>query len=257
VPGTIEKLSLELNGPNAVFSYIDMLLQNAALTMSGILANDVFRHGQNVGTDRTARINGLDEALSDGSVNGFLGQTYTSYLTVPRTSVDGALNSPMTGPAAAVPSGALSFPHLEQYFASCTIGAEKPNVIITTNNGFSYVKMVFQPQQRFETVDPDLGFVTLKFNGASIYADQYCPGTRVATTADGKLGYTAVAGETMWFLNTKYIRFYVSTDKLFGFGFTGFIPSQNSSNVAGHYKFRGNLTVQAPRLMRAAHTFTA
>lgn len=250
VTAYIEKLKIEMNGPQAVFDYVDLLLQAAALSMSAILTNDIYRHGQNVGTDRTKNINGLDEALSDGTTNGFLAQTYTSYLTITRTDVSAALNSPMTSPAANV-GGALSYPTLEQTFSSVTIGMEKPDLLITTNNGFSYIKMVFQPQQRFEETDPDFGFQSLKFNGSRILADQYAPGTRTATAADAKVGYSTVSGgETLWYLNTKFLRLYVSTDPLFGFGFTGFLPAQGNSVVAGHYKFAGNFTVQAPRLSR-------
>lgn len=255
VPAYIEKLKIEMSGKEAVFSYIDLLLQQAALTLSGRLANDIWRDGQSAG--RTKYINGLDEALNDGSTSGFQGSSFSSYLTITRTDVNGALNSPMTGPSANI-GGALSYPILEQAYTSCMYGAEMPDVMVTTNLGWSYMKMVFQPQQRFETVDPDFGFQMLKFNGAKVYADQYCPGTRTATTPDTKLGYSAVAtGETLWFLNTKYIRFYVSTDPLFGFGFTGFLPAQNNSVVVGHYKFCGNLTVQAPRYQRYLFGITA
>lgn len=250
VTGYIEKLKIEMNGPKAVFDYIDLLLQAAALAMSAKLTNDLYRHGQNVGTDRTKNMNGLDEALNDGSTNGYLGQAYTSYLTVTRTDVLSALNSPMTGPTADV-DGALTYPLLEEAYSSVTIGPEKPDLLITTNKGFSYIKMVFQPQQRFEETDPDFGFQSLKFNGSRILADQYAPGTRTASTPDTTLGYSAVStGETLWFLNTKYLRLYLSTDPLFGFGFTGFLPAQDNSVVAGHYKACLNFTVTAPRLNR-------
>lgn len=246
----IEKLKIEMNGPQAVFSYIDLLLQAAGLAMSAKLSNDIYRHGQNQGTDRSLNINGLDEALSDGTTNGFAATTFANYLTLARTDVLSALNSPMTSPAAAR-NGAISYPDLEQAFSSVIIGPEKPNLIVTTNLGWSYVKQVFQAQQRFETTTPEFGFTSFKFNGADVVADQYAPGSRTATSTDTKVGYSAVAGgETLWFLNTKHMRLYLSTDPLFGFGFTGFLPANNSSVVAGHYKFCGNFTVQAPRLMR-------
>jgi hypothetical protein len=248
-----EKIRVELAGERAAFDYIGLLMQVAAMTMSAMLTNDLYREGQTAG--RSKRINGLDEALSDGSVNGFLAQTYTDYLTVPRASVNGALSSPMTGPAAAL--GALSYGKLEQAYSSVTIGAESPDLIVTSNLGWSYFKQQFQPQQRFEEVDPDFGFHTFRFNGTRVVADQYCPGTRVANAADTKVGYSTVAaGETMWFLNTKYMRLYVSTDPVYGFGFVDFVPAQNTSWVVGHYRFCGNFTVQAPRLMREFHTIT-
>jgi hypothetical protein len=248
VPAYIEKLRIEMNGKRAVFDHVDLLLQAAALSMSAKLSNDLYRDGQAVG--RTANINGLDEALNDGTNTGFQGSTFTSYLTLTRTDVGAALISPMTSPTANV-AGAISYPVLEQAFQSVTIGMERPDLMITSNNGFSYIKMVFQPQQRFEETDPDFGFQTLKFNGAKVLADQYAPGTRAATAADTKVGYAAVAsGETLWYLNTKFMRLYVSTDPLFKFGFTGFLPAQNNSVVVGHYKACLNFTVQTPRLMR-------
>lgn len=256
VSAYIEKLKVEMAGPQAVFSYIDLLMQTAALSLSGRLATDLYKHGQNVsGDDRSECINGLDEALNDGSTNGYAGRSYSSYLTITRSDVDSALNSPMSSPSAS--QTALNYPLLEEVFSSCVIGPEMPKLIITTNKGWSYVKQVFQPQQRIEGSDPDFGFMYCSFNGAKIVADQYCPGSRTATSADTKLGYSAIAGETMWFLNPEHFRFYVSTDPLLGFGFTGFMPSQNSSVVAGHYKFCGNFTVQAPRLMRYIYGFTA
>lgn len=250
VSAFIEKLKIEMNGPQAVFDYVDLLLQTAALSLSARLANDIWRHGQSVsGSDRSKNINGLDEALNDGTTLGFDGRAYTSYLTVPRTDVNSALNSPMTNPAADV-AGAINYSILEEAFNSCVIGAKSPDTMITTNRGMSFIKMAFQAQQRFETTDPDFGFQGIRFNGAKILQDQYAPGARTATTPDTELGYSALSGETLWFLNMEHLRFYLSTDSLFGLGFTGFMPAQNNSSVVGHYKFCGNLTVQAPRLMR-------
>lgn len=248
VPATLEKLRIEMNGKRAVFDYVDLLLQDAALSLSARLSNDLYRDGQTAA--RAKFINGLDESLNDGTNTGFQGSTFTSYLTLNRTDVNGALTSPMTGPTANV-AGPISYPILEQAFSSVTIGTERPDLILTTNNGFSYIKMAFQPQQRFEETDPDFGFQTLKFNGSRIVADQYAPGTRAATAVDSAVGYSAVAsGETLWFLNTKFLRLYVSTDPLYKFGFTGFLPAQNNSSVIGHYRVCLNFTNQAPRLMR-------
>ncbi len=251
VPAYLEKLRIEMAGPRAAFSYIDFLLQESALALSAKLANDVYRYGQVVGAnDRSKFINGLDEALSDGATNGYLAQTYTSYLTITRTDVAGALNSPMTGPAANV-GGPLSYGILEEAFSSVTFGPIMPDWIITSNRGLSIAKNVFQPQQRFESTDADTGFIVLKFNGKNMVADQYCPGTRVATAQDAAVGYQTIAsGETYWFLNSDYLKFYVSTDSLFGFGFTGFMPDQGTSVVAGHLKFCGNLTSVGNRFQR-------
>jgi hypothetical protein len=124
--------------------------------------------------------------------------------------------------------------------------------------------MAFQAQQRFEGTSLDFGFQGMKFNAATIFQDRYAPGSASVSTQEAtKLGLSAldgtsstVNGETLWFLNTKYIRFYVSTDSLYGFGFTGFLPAQDNSVVVGHYKYAGTLSVQAPRLMRVLFGIT-
>lgn len=258
VSALLEKIQVEMAGERAVFDYLDLQLQSAALALSAQLSNDGYRHGQNLsGSDRSRNMNGLDEALNDGVVNGFDGRTYPTYLGITRTEVNSVLNSPMTNPPASV-GGAITYPILEEAYSSITIGPEMPDMILTTNRGLSFIKMVFQPQQRFESVDPDTGFRTLSFNGAKVIADQYAPGTRTATAADAKVGYSTVAaGETIWFLNTKYLRLYVARAPLFSFGFTGFMPAQDNSTVAGRYHVSINMTCTAPRLQKLMYAVTA
>jgi hypothetical protein len=255
-----EKVQIEMAGKHAVFNYIDMLMQAAALTMSAKLATDIFRHGQpsdtDVAEDRSKLINGLDEALCDGATDGPFGDFFTSYLTLTRNdaNIAEALNSPKLAADGVIDgdvSGSINYPILEQAFNSVVFGTEQPNLIVTTNSGMSYIKMAFQSQQRFLETTADLGFQGIKFNGATIFQDRYAPGAAsVGTQEAAKLGISALGGETIYFLNTKYIRLYVSTAPEYGFGFSGFLPAQDNSLVVGHYKFVGNLTVQAPRYQR-------
>lgn len=261
-----EKVQIEMAGKEAVFNYVDMLMQAAALTMSAKLATDIFRHGQASGTgvsnDRSKFINGLDEALCDGVTAGPFSNYYPNYLTLTRNdaNIGDALNSPKLASAGTVAgdvSGSISYPILEQAYNSVVFGTEQPNLIVTTNKGMSYIKMAFQAQQRFQDTKLDLGFQGVAFNGATIFQDRYAPGSAsVSGQESAKLGIAALGGETLWILNTKYIRFYVSTSPEYGFGFSGFIPAQDNSLVVGHYKFVGNLTVQAPRYMRVLWNIT-
>ena len=273
VPALLEKVKIEYAGPEAVFNYVDVLMQAAALTMSAKLATDVFEHGQVSSTvvqDRTKNINGLAEALSDGTSTDFRGRTFPNYLTLTRNdaNIGSALNSPMTaaaGTVAANVGGSISYPILEQAYNSVVIGTEQPDLIVTTNKGLSYIKMAFQAQQRFEGTSLDFGFQGVKFNGATIFQDRYAPGSSSVTAQESsKLSQlqaldgtnSTVNGETLWILNTKYGRFYVSPDALYGFGFTGFLPAQDNSVVVGHYKFAGTFSWQAPRLSRVLFGIT-
>lgn len=250
VPVTISKNQVQVfnKGPEAVFRLVDSRLQNAALTMSAILAIALYNEGQTAG--RVLELNGVAEAVNDGTNNSWTGATYTTYGTLTRNGVIGAaLNSPMTSPTTTV-SGPITYKILEEAYNGVVIGDEYPNLMVTTNLGMSYIKEKFQPQWRVETQDPKIGFNGVKFNQAMVIQSQYAPGT-VAPSDATKLGWTTVsAGETIFYLNTKYWRMWVTDDPEFGFGFTGFKPAQDSLIVGGQYLFAGNVTCQAPRLQK-------
>jgi len=252
VSADLRRLNVELGGEGAYFDYVDTRMQAAQLTMSEYLAIAAYKHGQ---TGRTEDINGLDEALNDGTTAGYEGTTFATYGTATRANYNGALNSPMTGPAANI-AGAITYPIMEQAYGSVTIGGEEPNLLTTTQLGLSYIKMAFQAQQRFQPAeDTRFGFTGVKFNKAVIMADNYAPGTsNLTAAAPGALGEfnNVASGETLWFLNInrETTSFWVSSNDLFGFGFTGWKPAQNNLSVAGQYLFAGNLTMRQPRLSR-------
>ena len=244
-----EDLQVTVKGPHAVFSMVDADMANAALTMSAILAIALYNNGQDAGY--TNSLNGLAEAINDGSVASWNAGTYTSYGTLTRSGTIGsALNSTPVSIG-----GSLTYNAMEEYYSTAVIGTEEPNLGVTTNLGYAYIKEKFQPQQRFTEEDIKIGFRGLRFNSSLIMRSQYCPGTQGAN--DPKLGlYYTSAGETLWFLNTKYFRLWVTDDPEFAFGFSGFKPAQDSNVVAGQYFFSGNLTCQAPRLQKQLYAIT-
>jgi hypothetical protein len=256
VPITISKEQIQIfnKGPQAVFRLIDSRLQTAGLTMAAWLAIALYNNGQDA--TRTLHINGFAEQLNDGTTNSWNGNTYALYGTLSRNGTIGsALNSPMTNPAANV-GGPITYKILEEMYNTCVIGDEYPNLMTTTNLGLSYIKEKFQPQWRTETQDPNIGFNGLKFNAAMVMQSQYCPG-QVVPEQSASLGWvTPSSGETLFFLNTKYLRLYVSNDPEYAFGFTGFKPQFDGTLVGGQYLFAGNTTNQAPRLMRSAYGIT-
>lgn len=257
VPVTLSKNQIQIfnKGPEAVFRLVDSRLQNAALTMSAILAIALYNEGQS--TTRSLELNGLAEILNDGTNNSWTGSAYSTYGTLSRSTTGGSvLKSPLTLPTANI-AGPITYKLLEEGYNSIVIGDEYPNLMVTTNLGMSYIKEKFQPQWRVETQDANIGFNGVKFNQAMIIQSQYAPGS--AGVNDAKLGnYLAPSsqGETLFFLNTKYFRFWVTDDPEFGFGFTGFKPAQDSLIVGGQYLFSGNVTCQAPRLNRHFYNIT-
>jgi len=256
-----EDVEVEIRGPEAVLSIVEADLGNAALTMSAILAIALYRNGQNVGgVDRTAEINGLEEALTDGTNTTFAGNTFPSYGQQARADVNSALNTP-TGLIQPNVGGSITYRVLEHSYQSCVIGEEHPVIGVTTNRGMGYINENFQPQQRIDALEPVIGYAGMKFKQATIIEDQYCPG--VDGVNDPDLGdYSLAGGELFTWLNpggeddSAYMRLWISSSPKYAFGFTGFKVAQNSTVVAGQLLFAGQFTVRAPRLMRILYGIT-
>ncbi len=244
----LEHIEIYNRGPEAVFSLVEADLTNAALTMSAILAIELYGAGQSA---NVLKMNGLSEALGSTSTASQDGTTYTSYGNVTRSAITPALDTNVVNV-----NGAITYKVLEENWNQTVIGGIKPNLGVTTNLGMSFIKQKFHPQYRVTVTDPKIGFTGIQFNDATILQSQYCPGTKGVNDAD--LGnYLNSSGEVFWWLVTDYIRFWVSASSLFGFGFSGFKWANDSTVVAGQYFASCNITVQAPRLMSQLYNITA
>lgn len=253
----LEDVEVEQTGPNAMFNIVKTDMAEAALTMSAILEIAIYHHGQALaGDNRSADINGLEEAFTDGTNTTWTGATFTSYGGQTRADVNGALNSPVGLISPSVPS--MSFRALQHSYLSTCIGSEHPAIGVTTNRGLGYISETFLPHQIVDVVDPEINWPGLKFNQARIVVSQYAPGADGVNDAD--LGnYLASAGETFWWMNPgpqgedAYLRLYIAQSPKFAFGFTGFKGARDDNMVAGQILFAGNFTCRAPRLQRALY----
>jgi hypothetical protein len=257
----LEDLEVEMAGPRAAFSVIRTDMQQAALTMSAILEIAAFHHGQALaGDDRTAEINGLEEALNDGTNASYAGNTFPSYGGQTRADVVPALTPP-TGLVAANVNGPISYRVLRHSYFSTIIGNEAPTTGLTTNRCMGYISENFLPHQIIDTTQPEINWPGMKFDKATILMSQYCPGVDGVNDAD--LGDYSAAAETFWWINwgptgdDAYIRLYIAQSSKFAFGFTGFKGARQDNQVAGQILFAGNLTVKALRLSRVLHGITS
>jgi hypothetical protein len=256
----LEDLEVEMAGPRAAFSVIRTDMQQAALTMSAILEIAAFHHGQNLpGDDRSAEINGIEEAFNDGANASWAGNVFPSYGGQTRADVSPALTPP-TGLIAANNANVMYRVLRHSYF-SCIIGNEAPTVGITTNRMMGFISENFLPHQIIDTTQPEINWPGLKFDKATILMSQYAPGQDGVNDAD--LGNYNASGETFCWLNfgpqgdDAYIRLYIAQSSKFAFGFTGFKGAREDNQVSGQILFGGNLTVKALRLSRILHGFTA
>jgi hypothetical protein len=257
----LEELEVTYAGPHAMFNKVKTDMAAAAMTLSSILEIAFFHHGQNLSptNDRSADINGLEEALSDGTSASWNGNTFPTYGGQTRSAVRGALSSP-TGAVAANINGGINFSKLEHSFLSCQIGNERPKLGVTTNRGMGYIAESFAPQQKVDTMDPEINWPGVKFNQATIVMSQYAPGQDGVNDAD--LGNYNASAETFLWLNPgpqgedAYLRLYIAQSPKFAFGFTGFKGARGDNEVSGQILFAGNLTCRSPRLSRFLHGIT-
>lgn len=271
----LEDVHVFNRGPAQKFSIIRSRMQNAYMTIGAHMALALYLPGQGAGYTRN--FNGLAEALNDNTTASWNGSTYATYGTITRGGAVGtAINS-----APRALAGVISYTILEQDYMSASFGGGEfePNLGVTTAVGVSYVKNQFQPQQRFTTNDPNIGFIGLQFNRAIIIGSRYCPGsylrgsagtadpiavTYLTQTSGGAVtAYPALQGgdgtntEVFFWINARnpYINLYVSDHPLYSFGFTGWKGSPGNTKVSGQVLCSAALTV-APRFHRQIHSIT-
>ena len=281
----LEQIKVLNTGTRAVGRMIEIDVANAFQTMSVINALDSLQDGQQAG--RTDLMNGMAEAINDGSVPSWNGQIYSSYGTQARNgSVGTTLNGNVfwfgnsTGGA-----GPVTYGQLVTMYQSACVGPEMPDLGSVNKTLFGYLCQRLQPQQRFTqgvqkytdmgvVMDRDqvTGQTGLRLFNAVILKDDYFPSANGSTDPNGgtwKTGtitYTApgtalatsntfptsnctlTVGEVITFENTRKILVRVSDDEEYGYGMTEFIRTANTSKVASQLKAAVNLEYLNPRM---------
>lgn len=257
IPEYLEEIEVEVNGPTAVMSMVKTDMSNAALTMSAILAVDLYQGGQNVNSvDRTLHLNGLAE-LGDGVKASWDAATYLNYGEQAIADVGSALKCPTGFISDPNIAGMTTFRVMEHSYQSLCIGSEHPVMYVTTNRGMGYISENWAPHQVVDSIEPTIGYTGIKFKRATIVQSQYCPGADGVNDAD--IGNYNATNETGFWLNPgpageeAYLKLRVSVSRLFQFGFTGFKPSQDGTVVVGQVLFAGNITMRNRRLQRALY----
>lgn len=245
-------------GREAAFSIVETKMANASMRMAEILTQAMYGDGQTSAADSvtsggvlttTQAFDGLLAWIDDGnSYSTYSSATDASksfttiggltrndlFVTAP-TFTDGTTPAAGLGGANAYVDRAFtnfSLAGVNAAYGKAWYGNKYPDLMIGDQSVWNKFWNAIQPNQRFMEADTDLakiGFQSLRFNSASLVVDKYAPSSLL-------LG-----------LNTNYIEFYVTTDELFQFGYTGFKEAQNSVDLSGQFLFAGNVVVPNPR----------
>ena len=272
---------LNANGPERVVDFATERTQSAMMQLGAQTAIQSWLEGYNAQYVRC--VNGLTEAISDGTNVGWLNTTYPVYGTLTRSIYGGRMISPTPYNFA---GANISVPQMESMYQSVNYGSGpyEPNIIMTTPIGQGNIRNNFQTQQLFQDVKTaNGGFRGLAYNGAVILASRYCPGSylmnaapaggpfsgpgtndRVAvryltysginngvyptpSTMTNTINSATVYGETIWFLNARkpHIKYRISKNPPYNGSLDddGFIPSAGSTRIVGKVLLAHNYSI--------------
>jgi hypothetical protein len=223
---TLSRQRIALNqGSQAAMSYVQVKVTNLYQSMMQYLAQDTFRDGQ--GT--VSGVNALDGLLAanDSGVN------YPQYGQLARAAIGTGANAGIAGYYQSLGSP-LSTQILQYAFGQASFGNTQPNLAFMTQTIWDTMWLRMFPAQRVMDDDPGVisfGATSLKFYGNKrLLVDQYVPTGDVFLNRD------------------EFLQCYVTEDKLFQFGFTGFKELPDSLDGAGQTVFLGDIVNAQPRV---------
>lgn len=206
---TITRLDqLKNSGASQVINFVKAKVQVAEKTLSDNIGTAIY----NIGTDADAIV-GLRLAVdSAGTYGGIDRSSYTWWAA----QEDGT-------------TSALSLTAMEDTYGDCSIGNDKPTVLVSDQDIFDDYLALLQPQQRFQdSKTADAGFSNLLFRGTPYIVDNKCPASH------------------LFFLNEDYLSLCVHKDE--NFRFEPFIKPTNQNVATAKIYFAGALACSNCRM---------
>lgn len=217
--------AMKNDGPESVFSQVEMKFLNASMKMAKLLATNMYLTDLDAG--RSKHLSGFKSWIDDG--NGYATVGGITRSDVQAVGTVGGLNAYVNTLTT------FQLQAVNVAYGNAWYGADHCDMIVNTQNGWNLMWNAMQPNQRYFDKESDLGvagFQSFRFNAAEVVVDKYMP-----TGANG----------VQYGLNSKYIEWYFSQNPLFQFGFTGFKGANNTIDVAGQYLVGSQIIVPNPR----------
>jgi hypothetical protein len=216
------------DGPEAVFSQIELKFLNASLKMAKLLAQNMYLNGQGA---RSKYLNGFEEWFDDGNTFPTVGGQTRSDVNGIAAGTVGGLN------AYCATLTTFTLAQLNTAYGNACWASDHPDLLPVTQNGWNLIWQATQPSMRYANTDNDLanvGFQNFKFNAADVVIDRYLP------TGSSPIG-------RMFGFNTQYIHWWFSQVPLFQYGWTGFKGTPKAIDVSGQFLVGSNILCPSPR----------
>lgn len=174
------------SGGNRIADLAKARLKNAIRTAANYQSIDLYSSGA-----LTNQMGGLAHIVTNdgtGTVGGIVSGTYTFWK-----------NQFYEAPSSNAVSKSNIKGYMNTLWLSCVRGTDKPDLIVSSHDFYSYYWESLQDLQRFASADrAEAGFPELKYNTADVVFDS---NSNFSTTA-----------EKMYFLNTDYLEMVVHRD---------------------------------------------
>jgi hypothetical protein len=172
------------SGDSAIFNLAKARMKNAIRTASNNMSVDIYSDGA-----LTNQMGGLAHIITSdgtGTVGGIVAGTFTFWKN-------------QFFECDTAPSKTTIKTHMNKLWLNCVRGTDKPDLIVSSHDFYSFYWESLQDLQRFASSDKaEAGFQSLKYNTADVIFDS---NSNFSTTA-----------EKMYYLNTEYLEMVVHSD---------------------------------------------
>lgn len=184
-------LQLRVNsGDSQIIKLAKAKIKNAIRTFKNNFSYDAYSDGT-----LANQVNGLQALVADNGL-GTVGGIDSSAWAFWRNKVQSAA-APLQGGGAITPSATTIESLMLPLWLALTRGDDKPNMIITDNNYFTFYEQSQTSIKRYTSdSEPSGGFMSLKYKGADVIFD----------------GGSGIPANHMYFLNTDYLGLSVHKD---------------------------------------------
>lgn len=179
------------NGKERIANLAKKRIRNAIHTFGNNFSSDLYSDGT-----LPNQISGLQAMVADagtGTVGGINSSTWGFWQNVVQSAA-----APLQGGGAITPSAATIESLMLPLFMRLTRGADKPNLIVSSDDYFTFFELSQTSLKRYVKVDEaDAGFMEMSYKGVPVFFD----------------GVSGMSAAHMYFLNTKYLSLVVHSDR--------------------------------------------
>ena len=179
------------SGKEAITNLAKARIRNAVHTFANNFSSDMYSDGS-----LTNQVNGLQALVSDtptaGTVGGINAATWTFWQNVLQSAA-----SPLQGGGAITPGTTTIESLMLPLFMRLTRGADKPNLIVSSDDYFTFFEQSQTSLKRYVKADEaDAGFMEMSYKGVPVFFD----------------GVSGMPAAHMYFLNTNYLELVVHSE---------------------------------------------